>query len=85
MNGQDRFHLELVKFHKPQAGHRREFRFRNLRFWVEDKQHSAMVHEDDDGANQMMTYFKSDVFVQNPACRGKVIEMAWFYLITLLF
>lgn len=44
-----------------------------------------MVHEDDDGVNQIMTYFKSDVFVQDPARRDKVIEMAWFYLITLLF
>lgn len=44
-----------------------------------------MVYEDDDGASQMMTYFKSDVFVQDPACRDKVIETVWFYLITSLF
>lgn len=44
-----------------------------------------MVHEDDDGADQMMTYFKSDVFVWDAACRDKVIEMSWFYFITLLF
>lgn len=44
-----------------------------------------MVHEDDDGVNQMMTYFKSDVFVRGPARIDKVIEMAWFYFITLLF